>query len=356
MWFAAQVWAFWKTAAYIMEKHSPQEVVFLNLDETSISFCPFSGQGCVVGKQDWRTYPRGPHMQVRKDRQRGAWTYLAVICDNPTIQAVLPHFLIASKATMPKYVLKGFGALPKTNLRILRLKSSWTTSSSMKLVLGALKAALDPFLAGKQVVLLWDCAASHLTEEVMAAARVHGLQLLYVPSGATALLQPLDVFSFAAFKHWVRLKYQEQRKTAEGGQPQLLAWVWQISQAPRDFFCQKKWKRAFTGVGMSKDVSHLHSTLKGFMERPANFPLPVKPTVAEVALAWPKKRKMSYAYASLFGERGCAFVRVRHGPKELDTSGGHAWLAGFLLVSGSTFACRLDPCFGVWLLSRLSAI
>ena len=139
-----------------------------------------------------------------------------------------------------------------------------------------------------------------LAKKVLSFAQKKGLQLPFVPSCGTSLLQPLDIFAFAAFKIYLRRKYQEHRRTALDGHPDLLAWVWQLGQAGQDFFGKRKWAHAFAGVGCGGDVSQLHSSLKNFMGNPVSFPLPAKPTDAELALIWPKRRKMSYAAAYLF--------------------------------------------------------
>ena len=138
------------------------------------------------------------------------------------------------------------------------------------------------------------------TEIVMSCARKLGVQLLYIPSCSTSLIQPLDVYGFSAFKMFLRRKYLEQRVTALGGHPEPLAWLWQVSQSPREFFASKSWAHAFQGVGRARDVTLLQSDLREFMDNPMLFPPPVKPTLAEMALVWPQRRRMGYAAGMLF--------------------------------------------------------
>ena len=201
---------------------------------------------------------------------------------------------------MPKLVARAFKALPPSRLQLLRGKSSWVTAETFVTILTELQKALQPWLPAVKPILLLDCACPHLPKKVLSFAQKKGLQLLFVPSCGTSLLQPLDIFAFAAFKIYLRRKYQEHRRTALDGHPDLLAWVWQLGQAGQDFFGKRKWAHAFAGVGCGGDVSQLHSSLKKFMGNPVSFPLPAKPTDAELALIWPKRRKMSYAAAYLF--------------------------------------------------------
>ena len=226
-----------------------------------------------------------------------------MIASRPCIQAALPHFLVCSESQMPKLVARAFKALPPSRLQLLCGKSSWVTAETFVTILTELQKALQPWLPAVKPILLLDCACPHLPKKVLSFAQKRGLQLLFVPSCGTSLLQPLDIFAFAAFKIYLRRKYQEHRRTALDGHPDLLAWVWQLGQAGQDFFGKRKWAHAFAGVGCGGDVSQLHSSLKNFMGNPVSFPLPAKPTDAELALIWPKRRKMSYAAAYLFWKR-----------------------------------------------------
>ncbi|CAK9043098.1 DDE-1 domain-containing protein [Durusdinium trenchii] len=244
-----KVKAFWRSIAYVTAKFSHQELVWINFDETS---------------------------------------------------AVLPHFLVCSEARLPKSVASGFAALPQTKLRLLRAKSSWVTADSMISILADVRKALAPWLPMVKPILVLDTASPHLPKKVMSFAKKQGLQLLFVPSCSTSLLQPLDIAAFGGFKQWVKRKNMVLRQTAVDGQPELLEFLWQLSQAPRDFFGGKKWAHAFEGVGCGRDVTKLHSALKKFMQHPESFPHSAKPSPAEMALIWPKRRKMSYAGACLF--------------------------------------------------------
>ena len=295
-----QVHAFWKSIAYVSHKFCHEQVVWINFDETSVPCCPQCPRGCVVN--DWTSYPvpGGPQMRVPKRRRRMAYTHGALICSHPGIQAVLPHYLVCSDKRLPKRVARGFAALPQTQLRLLRGTSSWVTADSMIRILADVRKAIEPWFPMVKPIVLLDTACPHLPQKVMAFAKKKQLQLVYVPASATAPLQPLDVAAFSAFKQWLKRKNQELRRTAHGGEPQDLEFLWQLGQAPRDFFASRCWSHAFASVGCGRDVNKLHSALKDFMQKPEAFPLASKPTAAEMALIFPKKRKMSYASACLF--------------------------------------------------------
>ena len=183
---------------------------------------------------------------------------------------------------------------------LLRTKSTWITSETLIHIFKSLKDCLAPWIPEYKPLLLLDCAGAHLPKAVMRAARGCGIQLVYIPSCTTGLIQPLDCFSFSSFKMFLRHRYQKQREVEFDGQPQPLSWMWHLSQAPKLFFASRKWAPAFKGVGVA-DSAHLHSHLSEFMQRPdaSSFPMPVKPTSAAFEIIWPRRRKMSYAYKLL---------------------------------------------------------
>jgi len=117
---------------------------------------------------DWKSYPvpGGPQMPVPKSRRRIAYTYGALLCSHPGIQAVLPHFLVCSKKRLPQTVAKGFAALPPTRLRLLRRKSSWVTTDCMIRILADVREALQPWLPMVKPILVLDTASPHLPKMV----------------------------------------------------------------------------------------------------------------------------------------------------------------------------------------------
>ena len=51
----ARLKAFWKSIAYVTDKFSHRELVWINFDESSVLCCPPCPKGCIV--KDWQTYP-----------------------------------------------------------------------------------------------------------------------------------------------------------------------------------------------------------------------------------------------------------------------------------------------------------
>ena len=103
-----------------------------------------------------------------------------------------------------------------------------------------------------QAILLLDVASPHLAKEVMEAARLNQVQLLYIPAGLTDKLQPLDLTAFHSFKTHLKRRYQALRAGSfEAGLVDPLAWLFELMECPRKFFAAKRWKRTFESVGAS---------------------------------------------------------------------------------------------------------
>eukprot|EP00435_Cladocopium_sp_Y103_P059300 s1025_g21.t1 len=74
-----QVKAFWKSIAYVTDKFSHRELVWINFDESSVLCCPPCPKGCMV--KDWQAYPavRWSNQQLKRTAQGGE----ALAVDDP---------------------------------------------------------------------------------------------------------------------------------------------------------------------------------------------------------------------------------------------------------------------------------
>ena len=141
---------FWRTICYCHSRFADRELLFINLDETSVGHTMTPPIGCVAkprtagGKQ--------PHAQVLKQHVRGAWTYVSVICNCKHIQGKFPHFLIGTQVKLTKKLLRAQRALPQTRLRVLRQKSAWTSAANSAQILKEIAEVLKSFPSKQGVV------------------------------------------------------------------------------------------------------------------------------------------------------------------------------------------------------------
>ena len=295
--FSLQVSVFWKLAAYYVNtKYADRQIIFLNMDETSIPYTMTHLPGCVAVQGSSL-----PRMAVRKQDRRGALTYVSVVCDMPHIQAKLPHYLFGSETKLTKKLLKGQHALPQTCLRVIRQKSAWTSSKNISMIVKDLAGVLKSW-PDLQAILLLDVASPHLAKEVMETARLNQVQLLYIPAGLTDKLQPLDLTAFHSFKTHLKRRYQALRAGSfEAGLVDPLAWLFELMECPREFFAAKRWKRTFESVGasMPPDAKHLHRELHKLMGCPTTMPEGLKPSLEELLSIFPARRRLPHAHALL---------------------------------------------------------
>ncbi|CAK9101473.1 unnamed protein product, partial [Durusdinium trenchii] len=111
---------FWKMLAFQRgpEACDGREILYLNVDETSVPYTARPAIGCVINRKQYKGsgLPAVPHAKIQ------------------------PAGRLSSK------VVKAFKCLPKTQLQVLRRKSAWVTSDLMIAILQEVAKELEPFL------------------------------------------------------------------------------------------------------------------------------------------------------------------------------------------------------------------
>lgn len=117
----------------------------------------------------------------------------------------LPLFFIASGKTAR---VEASQVAPQTGDWVTHTPSGWQTSESFQLYLLHLRELFcdDP------LDLILDVHSSHRTQEVKTLAQNLGINLHYIPAGATDALQPLDRRVFGALKSSARRLFRRRRE------------------------------------------------------------------------------------------------------------------------------------------------
>ena len=117
----------------------------------------------------------------------------------------LPLFFIASGKTAR---VEASQVAPQTGDWVTHTPSGWQTSESFQLYLLHLRELFcdDP------LDLILDVHSSHRTQEVKTLAQNLGINLHYIPAGATDALQPLDRRVFGALKSSARRLFRQRRE------------------------------------------------------------------------------------------------------------------------------------------------
>ena len=93
----SEVKCFWKMLAFQRgpEACDGREILYLNVDETSVPYTARPAIGCVINRKQYKGsgLPAVPHAKIQPAGRRGTFTYCAVIASNTGIQPALPTFL-----------------------------------------------------------------------------------------------------------------------------------------------------------------------------------------------------------------------------------------------------------------------
>ena len=260
----------------------------INLDETDICLYQGARMGNIFA-------PSGSLavQNVSLGMRRTYMTHVAIICDAPHIQPLLPQILICNERTIPKAQLATLRAgLPK-NVRLLRQRSAWSNTVLMRWVVRLLGAAVAPFLAEFVPTFLFDASKTHTHATVFAACRRAGLLLGLVPSKMTWLLQPLGIRRFLPFKTHLQREYQVCRIRAAGGVVAVGDWLACVCAAIRIVLQGLCWAPALDAAGYGPSQSGVSDKTKAILG--VEGPLCVgatRPSAQQLRTCFPKRTKI----------------------------------------------------------------
>ena len=224
-----------------------KKILRLNLDESSVKlFMPY-GRGHIV-RLGARAKRRVKQPASRKE-MRLCVTFVGIICDDPSIQPVLPQIILGSERALTQRLLKGLRPRLRSNVCLLRVKNGWMTAELMAKLMTLLGEKLEGLLAEYQPILLMDAYSAHLSPMVFrAAARAH-IWLVVIPAKMTGLVQPLDTHVFYKFKMYLRQKFMESATQSATGRVPTESVIMATNDAVRYILQKYDWSRAFEENG-----------------------------------------------------------------------------------------------------------
>lgn len=263
-------------------------ILRINLDETSI--CLY--QGARFGNN---FDPNGAAavQNASLARRRAYMSHVAIICDAPHIQPVLPQVFICNERLFPQAELATLRAgLPK-NVHLWRQRSAWNSIALMMAVIRLLRDALAPYMAEFMPIFLFDAAKIHINGKVFAQCGRAGLLPGMVPSKMTFLLQPLDIRGFFPFKVVLQKEYQACRIRAAGGVVPVAEWLACICTAIRTVLQGRCWASAFDAAGFSPNQAGVSARTWAALGRDTALPVgAAQPTLEQLQLCFPKRSKV----------------------------------------------------------------
>ena len=260
----------------------------MNMDETAICLFQGGGKGNVfLAKTDpaaVQNIPRG--------RRRAYITHVAFICDNPAIQAVLPQVLIANEHTLKAGQFAALRSACPPNVWLLRRKSAWVDGPLCAWIVRRLAAALAPYMADFQPLLLFDAARPHVPYVVFDACARVGVWPILVPAKMTWLLQPLDTHAFLIYKIYLQKAYQAARVRAACGDINLAELLPCVYDAIDSVLVGRPWAAAFDDDGFSPGqagVSQRVSVKLHIVAPPAST---IRPTLEQLRCCFPRRTRV----------------------------------------------------------------
>lgn len=188
-----------------------RRVLRINADETAICMFQGGGRGNVFLSKSEECQQHAPLSQ-----RRTYITHVALICDDVSLQSLLPQYIIVGNRSVTAAEFAAAQAECPSNVVLVRQARAWNTGALMVRIVRRLRQCLESYWHAVAPVLLLDTARIHLTRAVFEACSSLGIAVVLVPPKLTWLLQPLDTDGFASFKHAVRCAHQAARIDAAG--------------------------------------------------------------------------------------------------------------------------------------------
>ena len=224
-------------------------ILRLNLDETSIKLFLPCGRGHIVRLEAGEG--RRLKQPASRNQMRSSLTFVAIICDDPSIQTELPQIILGSERALTHGVLRQLRPGLRDNVILLRAKNGWMTAGLMARLMTMLGQKLMPFRDKYQPIMLFDAYPAHLSPWVFRAAARANIWTLVIPAKMTGLMQPLDTHVFYKMKMYLRKRFMEAALQSESGRVSMTTTIMAVNDAVRYILQKYSWKRAFEHNGFS---------------------------------------------------------------------------------------------------------
>ena len=251
----------WQWANHLQATVQPgKQLLFINLDETYVQYYQglFKGNMAVTKKQ-WPVTQRPLSQRASRNQLRMGLTHVGLICDEPLVQPLLPQVLIASDSVLTMTVWRAIMPLLPNWMYLIRMPSKWITQDCMVWIINLIGWSLRAVAHLYDLVLSMDVLGLHYVGKVIAAARVNGIRLHFIPGKLTWLLQPLDTHVFSLYKRYLKKIASDFRATNEDAQITVNQWLLFIRETIDKILIQRNNTSSFRQNGFG-DLQHSVST------------------------------------------------------------------------------------------------
>ena len=186
---------------------------------------------------------------AQANSHRGNLTYIAIICDDTSIQPRLPQVLVGAEHVLRVKDLKTVQNLVPANVYLIRRKSGWLDNVLFAQIVKWLRAAVSQIDPHIQILLLLDTSPVHLHKFVLKTAKEQRVRLCFVPASATWLLQPCDTHLFRKFKAQLAALFRKFRVQHGMTHVPLTELILMIIKLIRKVVQGSRWQTAFKSNG-----------------------------------------------------------------------------------------------------------
>lgn len=288
--------------------------VVLNMDETSINTVQDSGVGLMCARRVTRRAAplRPPDMP---DRSNVKTSLLALVCDSPALQPYLPQIVLAKytkTAAPPQWILDACAATGEP-LEYWHGSGGWANTATIKAWATRVRSVIHSFNREAWILLVWDCATTHLNLDVVRHLRLLGILVVVIPAKLTWLLQTLDVHVFRELKERMRAQLTFLRMSSEAGNLSVGSWISCCGAAVRDVLVNRDWAENFDHMGLGEFVEDLHGRVRRAVPPAAVHPaLPTRAQFARMVNRGADGENLRRLHATIVGH----FLQVHRLPRD----------------------------------------
>ena len=235
--------------------------------------------------------------QVTRRQKRGTLSFLALLCDDPTIQPEVPQIIVGNEHVLPEAVRGALEAesLLMKNVTVLRRKSAWVNDEVLSKVAATWGKALRKYKDTHQPFLLMDVCSPHLGLRFLRALARWNIWSVFIPARTTWLLQPCDTHCFAAFKKALRMMFEQSLLESDDGTVDIKSVILQLNRATRQVIQGKEWAPAFEGDGWSSRQQLVRHIILTTLEYTTAPDIPdALPSMRQFEAIFPKRRYIPF--------------------------------------------------------------
>ena len=244
----------WQWFHFLLDQVPPgRPVLRLNLDETSVKFWyePRLGLRRLSSPKPRVGFAR----QASRSQLRRAFTHVAIICDDPTLQPLLPQILLVNERTVTVEQHRRWKSLPGSNAKLWRGKSAWINDEVFAKIIRELGKVVVAHAPGRQAILLMDAHNCHFAKGTLTACRDYDIWPVIIPARMTSLLQPLDTHVFARFKLFLRTRMHQLMLTGANEDLTSEQVIDALLHSIKGVLQRHCWDQAFERNGFGHDLN-----------------------------------------------------------------------------------------------------